>query len=94
MVRGWYARRVVAKLRDEAVVQVVAMETMMESIAMSGQWNDQYRLNKTDQMIMEDQLQLIETVMAQVTVYYTLRLVSQHGHVGDSWWIRMLCFSP
>lgn len=78
MVRGWYARRVVAKLRDEAAVQMVAIEMMMESIAMSDQWNNQYCLNKMDQVIAEDQLQLMETMMAQVTmVYHTLRLVSQ-----------------
>ena len=66
-VRSWCARRIVAKLRAQAATESVAIETMMESIAMSGQWDKQCELYKIDVMISECQLHLVETVMRQVS---------------------------
>ena len=94
MVRGWHARRVAAKLRDEATVQMVAMEVMMKSIAMSDQWSNQHHLNKTDQVIADDQLQSMKTMMGQVTVNHSLTLVLQCSNVGDNKWITILYISP
>lgn len=39
----------------------------MESIVMSGQWDKQCELHKTDVMITKHQLHLVETVMTQVS---------------------------
>lgn len=67
VIRCWHGRRVVAKLKDEAAIQLVVMETMMESIVMSDQWDRQCQLNRTDLMVTQHQLHLVETMMAQVT---------------------------
>lgn len=72
VVRSWCARRVVAKLRDEAAVQSVAIETMMESIVTSDYWDKQYQLHKIDQMVADDQLQHVLTMMGQVDNTSTL----------------------
>ena len=67
VVRSWCARRIVAKLRDQATRELVAMETMMESIVMSDQWDKQCELHKIDLMITEHQLHLVETMMRHVS---------------------------
>ena len=71
-VRSWCARRIVAKLRDQATAELVAIETMMESMAMSGQWDKQCELHKTDMMITEHQLHIVETVMTQVSSCFSM----------------------
>ena len=67
VIRSRQARRVVAKLRDEATIQLVAMETMIQSVVMSGQWHRQNQLQIIDQAVTEHQLQLMTVMMEQVT---------------------------
>lgn len=66
VVRSWCARRIVSKLRNEAVLQFVAMETMMRSVVMSDQWDRQYDLQRIDCMMIEDQYNLVAVMIKQV----------------------------
>ena len=70
------------------------METMMESIMTSNQWDKQCELHETDLMITERQLHLMETIMTQVEIKLHLIICVITGCAGDSKWGRMLQISP
>ena len=84
VIRGWRARRIVSGLRDQAAIQVVAMETMMESMVINNQWDKQCHLHKVDLMVTEEQFHLVVTMTRQVIKLTHLILVLQLVQVTAS----------
>ncbi|XP_065898234.1 myosin-IIIa-like isoform X2 [Dysidea avara] len=66
MVRRWLAVKGVARLKQEAISQSVALETMMKSILMGSCYDQQHQLSQDDQDTSDNQCHLVAEVMGKV----------------------------
>ena len=89
VVRSYCARKTVVKLKDQAIVELVAIENIMGCIMKSNSWDRQCELNETDVLTTKHQQHLIEAMMIQV-MYRDTGCHGSYNCIGDRKWSRML----